>query len=141
MKGFGEDLPVVVNEVGAKQSDSIFRCDLLPPHFVLRISEVLKKGAKYGEWNWLGIPANEHLNHALAHIFAHIAGDKSEDHVGNAGTRIAFWIDRLIRDEEELKNLVKDMKPGVITVASKCNIEGHENCVINATNKPLNEQK
>lgn len=31
-----------------------------------------------------GIPIGHVLNHALAHIYNHLAGDRSEDHLGHA---------------------------------------------------------
>lgn len=82
-------------ETGAKQSKSFYRCDLLPPHAILRVAEVLHHGAeKYGAWNWLPIPFDEHLNHALIHLFAFQAGDTSEDHLGHAACRLLMCIER-----------------------------------------------
>jgi hypothetical protein len=48
---------------------------------------------KYGEWNWQkGFPVNDILNHALAHIFNHLAGDRSEDHLGHAAANLLMAI-------------------------------------------------
>lgn len=47
-------------------------------------------GAKnYGERNWLkGMPVSRLLNHAIAHIFNHLSGDVSEDHLGHAAANL-----------------------------------------------------
>lgn len=37
--------------------------------------------AKYGDTNWHGISATDHLNHMLAHTYAHLAGDTQDDHL------------------------------------------------------------
>jgi hypothetical protein len=40
---------------------------------------------RYGEHNWMkGMPIGHVLNHALAHIFNYLEGDRSEDHLGHA---------------------------------------------------------
>lgn len=39
-----------------------------------------------GDW----IPRHDHLNHALTHIVAYMAGDTQDDHIGHALTRMAF---------------------------------------------------
>ena len=82
---------VTTNDKGASQSDTPCRMDLIPPSSLLEISTVLAQGAtKYGEWNWLGIPTEEHLNHALTHIYGWLAGDRTEHHLANAACRILF---------------------------------------------------
>lgn len=89
VEGVGPDAPVITNEVGAKQSGSPYRCDLLDGSAILRLSAVLKYGAdKYGDNNWRGIPLMDHLNHALVHIFAYLAGDTQDDHLGHAQCRL-----------------------------------------------------
>lgn len=86
--GVGPDAPVVVNAAGGKQSGSPFRCDLLPPRATLAVAAVLKEGAeKYGDHNWHAIPIDDHLNHALAHVFAWLAGDQQDDHLEHFATR------------------------------------------------------
>lgn len=49
---------------------------------------------KYGTNNWeKGFPVNCILNHALAHILNHLAGDRSEDHLGHAAANLLMAID------------------------------------------------
>jgi len=43
--------------------------------------------------NWKKIPQKDHLNHALAHIFAHLSGDTGDDHLNNATCRLLFAVE------------------------------------------------
>lgn len=87
--GVGADAPTVVNEHGGRQSKTLYRCDLLQPLAVLRVAHIMEYGAaKYGDNNWHNITTNEHLNHALIHLFAHLAGDGQDDHLGHAAWRV-----------------------------------------------------
>lgn len=89
--GVGPDAPTTENEQGGKQSDSPYRCDLLPSTALLKIANVLKQGAKkYGENNWRRITQKEHLNHAITHLLAFMAGDRQDDHVSHAACRALF---------------------------------------------------
>ena len=95
VKGVSPDAPVITNEKGAKQSDSPYRLDLVDPKALLAIGAVLKEGAtKYGEDNWRGIDLNDHINHALVHIYAYLAGDNSDDHIEHATTRMIFALNK-----------------------------------------------
>lgn len=86
--GLGPDAQVGVNERGGKQSVVPYRLDLLPPHATLAVGAVLKYGAdKYGEDNWHAISTREHLAHMLAHVFAWLAHDKSDEHLEHAACR------------------------------------------------------
>jgi hypothetical protein len=49
--------------------------------------------AKYGEHNWQkGFPVNDILNHALAHVFKYLSGDRAEDHLGHAAANLLMAI-------------------------------------------------
>jgi Domain of unknown function (DUF5664) len=55
------------------------------------LAQVLKDGAdKYGPDNWRKIGRADHLNHCLAHIFAHLAGDSGDEHLTHAACRLLF---------------------------------------------------
>lgn len=61
-------------------------------------AEVAKYGAdKYGETffdrNYTKIPVEEHINHAIQHLYAYLAGDESDDHLGHAIVRAMFAYD------------------------------------------------
>jgi hypothetical protein len=63
----------------------------LPARAVLELAATLAPAAiKYGEDNWRRIPRKDHVNHALAHIFAHLAGDDADDHLNHAACRLLF---------------------------------------------------
>lgn len=99
--GVGKDAPVAADPVtGAKQSEASYRCDLLPPLATIRVAQVLSIGAaKYGDWNWFPIPYKDDLNHALIHIFAFLAGDVSDDHMGHAACRMMMALERFLMDQ------------------------------------------
>lgn len=89
--GIGKDAEVTINENGGKQSKSPFRFDLVPPEAMFKLAEVLAYGAsRYTPNNWRLIPRNEHLNHAMTHIFAYMQGDTQDDHLGHALTRMVM---------------------------------------------------
>ncbi len=49
---------------------------------------------KYGEdfyhRNYTKIPPEEHINHAIQHLYAFLAGDESDDHLSHAILRAMF---------------------------------------------------
>ena len=73
---------------GAVRSDTVeeFRYDLVSPIGLREVARACAEGAeKYGDWNWeKGMPANDLLNHAIAHIYGFLSGDRSEPHLGHA---------------------------------------------------------
>lgn len=66
---------------------------------ITKIAKVLQYGAgRYEPNNWRLIPEEEHINHALIHIVAHIAGDTQDDHIDHALCRLmmAYAVDKSI---------------------------------------------
>lgn len=56
---------------------------------ITRIAKVLQEGAaKYAPNNWRLIPREEHINHALIHIIAHLMGDTQDEHINHALARL-----------------------------------------------------
>ena len=56
---------------------------------MIRIAKVLQFGAnKYKTNNWRLIPQEEHINHALIHLMAALAGDTQDDHIDHALCRL-----------------------------------------------------
>jgi len=56
---------------------------------VTRIAKVLQYGAdRYEPNNWRLIPEEEHINHALIHIIAHLMGDTQDEHIDHALCRL-----------------------------------------------------
>lgn len=81
---------------------------------MLQVGAVLAEGErKYGaDTNWHGISPRQHLRHALAHRFAHLAGDRSEGEIGHltrTACRIAFAIDVLCRGN--VARVLEETKP------------------------------
>lgn len=60
---------------------------------ILTIGKVLQYGAeRYSPNNWRLIPREEHLNHALIHLVALLAGDTQDDHKEHAMCRLHMAI-------------------------------------------------
>lgn len=56
---------------------------------VTRVAKVLQFGAdRYEPNNWRLIPEEEHINHALVHIIAHLMGDTQDEHIDHALCRL-----------------------------------------------------
>jgi hypothetical protein len=102
---------IVTNEQGGSQSKLEMRMDLLPPRALLAESLVLAEGAvKHAPWNWLKIPIEDHLNHALVHITLHLAGNKDEDHLSHAACRIHFASELALREEETKQKFTEEIR-------------------------------
>lgn len=70
--------------VRSKDADAT-RYDLISPIGMRRLAETCAVGAeRYGAHNYeQGMPVSEMLNHALRHIYLHLQGDRSEDHLAH----------------------------------------------------------
>ncbi len=98
--GVSPDAPLVTNAAGGRQSGSPYRCDLLPARAVLDVARVLKAGCdKYGPDNWRKIGAADHVNHVLVHLFAHQAGDVSDDHLAHAACRMLMGLEMALMEK------------------------------------------
>jgi hypothetical protein len=66
------------------------RWDLISPIGMKALARTYAEGAaKFGANNWEnGMPVTDLLNHGIAHIFAFLSGDRSEDHLGHAAWNI-----------------------------------------------------
>ena len=73
---------------GAVRSDTFeeFRYDLISPIGLREVARTCAEGAqKYSDYNWeKGMPVHDLLNHAIAHCYAFLSGDRSEPHLGHA---------------------------------------------------------
>lgn len=104
IQGVDPNTPVVENENGGKQSATPYGFHLLPTSAVFAAAEVAAYGAaKYGETfderNYTKIPTEEHINHCIQHLYAYLAGDASDDHLGHAIVRAMFAYDVSHREE------------------------------------------
>lgn len=60
-----------------------------PIQIFIRISKVLQEGQeRYAPNNWRLIPQEEHINHALIHLFAAELGDTQDNHIDHALCRL-----------------------------------------------------
>lgn len=85
------DAPMETNEQGGSQSKIPVRFDLIDANAMFKMAQVLDQGArKYGEDNWRKIPVNQHLNHLLMHVYAYLAGDKTDEHLSHILCRATF---------------------------------------------------
>lgn len=83
MNGLDDNAPMGQNEAGGKQHERPYRSQALFFKALLAVS-----GVRYKL-----IPKEEHIGRALTHIFAYMAGDKSNDHLSHAATRILMALE------------------------------------------------
>lgn len=77
---------------GAVRSDTVeqYRYDLVSPIGLREVARTCAEGAeRYGDWNWeKGMPVHDLLNHAIAHIYEFLSGDRSEPHLPHAAWNV-----------------------------------------------------
>lgn len=96
-----DDAPTTTNESGGKQSALGAAFELLPPDALTQVSVILEHGAKkYSAWNWLRISRNDHIRHALGHIFAYISKGDIKD-LQHAACRLLFALETQPNHEQE----------------------------------------
>lgn len=94
------DDSIDVNAKGGRQSRLETRFDLAPFSAMYEAAKILKTGAeKYGVDNWRKIPTEDHVNHALEHLYRHIEtarlglSDEGGDYdLGHALVRLMFAV-------------------------------------------------
>lgn len=92
--GLSPDAPVEENENGGKQSVVEGLFTEIPPLAMFELAKVMEHGAKkYAPKNWHNIPVESHVNHALMHLFAWLAGDRQEKHLTHVLARAAMAVE------------------------------------------------
>lgn len=106
IEGMSKDQSIVINEKGGGQSNIPYRFDLIDAKALFEMAKILSEGAnKYGVNNWRLIPTEDHINHAISHLYAHLAGDRQDDHLGHAFCRAMF---ALAVSKEEIDSALED---------------------------------
>lgn len=110
--GVGPDAPVVQNARGARQSAApTMLNDAFPWLGAIEVGKVIQKGIpRYGKDNWRGIDSDEHLHHAMIHLAAYFAGDRTDHHAAHAACRALMALDQIM-DPERNERLFK-LRPG-----------------------------
>lgn len=104
------DAPTTTNEKGGSQSHIPVRFDLIDARAMFEMAKVLHHGAeKYGEDNWRLIPTKEHLNHALMHIYAWLAGDETDEHLSHILCRATFALGVELQPAEDTGTLMEKL--------------------------------
>jgi len=91
LRNVGPDAPTITAANGARQSAAAGAFTSVDPLVMFQIAQIQQAGdTKYGPDNWRRLPELDHINHALAHTYAHLAGDTQDDHLGHAVVRLMF---------------------------------------------------
>lgn len=96
----GRDSEVEVNPQGGQQSKLDYSFHLLDAPAIMALAEVVNMGAKkYARDNWRLIDEESHINHALTHLYAYMAGNTQDDHLEHAFCRLMMALAKKIRPE------------------------------------------
>jgi hypothetical protein len=83
--------PTHINAKGGKQSALDVRFDLIDGSAIFEMAKVLSEGAKkYGAENWRNIDVSDHMNHLIAHAYAYLSGDRTDEHLSHIMCRAMF---------------------------------------------------
>jgi hypothetical protein len=102
---------------GAQRSAQGVRYDVLSPIGLRRVAARAHLGAeKYGDFNVeKGLAISVLLNHALAHVYTYLEGNRDEDHLAAACWGLMF----AIHSEELWPELNRDLRqPGCLPPAA-----------------------
>jgi hypothetical protein len=98
--GIREDVPLEETANGAVQSSFPYKFANIPPEAMFALARVLdygvqkycKDGTDTTEPNMRKIEVKDHINHAIGHLYAFLAGEWNEDHLSHALCRIAYAV-------------------------------------------------
>jgi hypothetical protein len=97
-KSLGKNSKIEVNERGGKHGKLDYSFHLMDGPALLSLANVLNYGVeKYPRDNWRLISEEDHINHALTHIFAYMSENKQDDHLEHAFCRLMMALALKIR--------------------------------------------
>lgn len=105
------------------------RYDLISPIGLEALARTYAEGAKkFGAFNWEnGMPVNDLLNHAIAHIYKFLSGNRDEDHLGHATWNLLGAVHSLAQwpelNEHWLRGKNCSVPPAAVTSANKPAVE------------------
>ena len=79
-----------------------FAYHLLPAEGLAKVAAVMRIGEMKGrpDDGWRKVPTMEHVNHAISHLMAYVAGRHNDHHLANAACRVLMALD--MDDKEPL---------------------------------------
>jgi dATP/dGTP diphosphohydrolase len=105
IEGVGKDVPIRADGLGTQIN---YRMDLFPGAATLAVAKVFHEGfEKYKNarkdnergTGWTRVDQYEHLNKALIHAMAFLAGDISDDHAGHFACRAMMFLETHLQSE------------------------------------------
>ena len=103
MNGLSDNAEKGVNEQGGCQHIRPYRSEALFFRALLAVSGVRYDAVAnngYPDDNYKLIPKTEHIGRALTHLFAYMAGDKSNDHLSHAATRVLMALEMELEEND-----------------------------------------
>lgn len=104
MKDLGTNCEIKENEHGGKQHFRPYRMQAVPPKAILEVGRVRWEGYNelgYSDTNYKFIDKEEHIGRALTHLFAYLAGDRSNKHLSHAACRILMALEEEIEEAKD----------------------------------------
>lgn len=96
LRGMSNDAQVGTNENGGKQHIRPYKSEALFFNALMAVSALRYEACVvngYSDDNYKLIPKEEHIGRALTHLFAYMAGDKSNDHLCHAACRVLMALE------------------------------------------------
>lgn len=100
--GLSDSGVIGTNAAGGKQHDRPYRSGALFFKSFLALSHLRWDGFTnkgYEDDNYKLIPAEEHIDRALTHLFAHKAGDQSNEHLLHAVCRVLMALEMFLDEQ------------------------------------------